>query len=186
MKAIRVHAYGGPEQLQFEDAPLPSCGANDLLVRVVAAGVNPVDWKIRSGAMAHGLPKTFPFTPGSDAAGVVDAVGGAVTGFKPGDEVFFYAEFARGGTYAEYVAVDASQVALKPRTLVFAASAALPAPGQAAWTALFDTAQIERGMRVLIRGGAGALGSIAVQLAKGAGAHVIATASGDSVALRCV
>ena len=136
--------------------------------------------------MAHGLPKTFPFTPGSDAAGVVDAVGGAVTGFKPGDEVFFYAEFARGGTYAEYVAVDASQVALKPRTLVFAASAALPAPGQAAWTALFDTAQIERGMRVLIRGGAGALGSIAVQLAKGAGAHVIATASGDSVALRCV
>jgi NADPH:quinone reductase-like Zn-dependent oxidoreductase len=183
MKAIRVHAYGGPEQLQFEDAPLPPCGANDLLVRVVAAGVNPVDWKIRSGAMAQGLPKTFPFTPGSDAAGVVDAVGGSVAGFGPGDEVFFYAEFARGGTYAEYVAVDVAQVALKPRTLAFAAAAALPAPGQAAWTALIDTAQMERGMRVLIHGAAGALGSIAVQLAKDAGAHVIATASGDGLAL---
>lgn len=183
MKAIRIHAYGGPEQLQFEDVALPPCGTNDLLVRVVAAGVNPVDWKMRSGAMAKGLPKTFPFTPGSDAAGVVDAVGGSVTGFKPGDEVFFYAEFARGGTYAEYVAVDASQVALKPRTLAFAASAALPTPGQAAWTALFDTAQTERGMRVLIHGGAGALGSIAVQLAKDAGLHVITTASGDGVAL---
>jgi NADPH:quinone reductase-like Zn-dependent oxidoreductase len=122
-------------------------------------------------------------TLGWDAAGVVDAVGGSVTAFKPGDEVCFYAEFARGGTYAEYVAVDASQVALKPRTLAFAAAAALPMAGQAAWTALVDNAQIERGMRVLIHGGAGALGSVAVQLAKDAGLHVIATASGDGVAL---
>lgn len=183
MKSIRIHAYGGPEQMQFEDAPLPACGANDLLVRVVAAGINPVDWKIRSGAMAHALPKTFPLTLGSDAAGVVEAVGGSVAGFRPGDEVYFYAEFARGGTYAEYVAVDASQAALKPRTLAFAAAAALPAPAQAAWTALIDTAQIERGRRVLIHGGAGALGSIAVQLAKEAGAQVTATAGGDGIAL---
>ena len=183
MKAIRIHAYGGPEQMQLNEAPVPACGANDVLVRVVAAGINPIDWKIRSGAMAHGLPKTFPITLGSDAAGIVAAIGGAASGFSTGDEVFFYAEFARGGTYAEYVAVDASQVALKPRTVAFATAAALPTPGQAAWTALFDTAQIGRGMRVLIHGGAGALGSVAVQLAKQQGLHVIATASGEGVAL---
>ena len=183
MKAIRIHAYGGPEQIQLDDAPVPACGANDVLVRVVAAGVNPVDWKFRAGVMAQAVPKASPITLGFDAAGAVAAVGSTSSGFKTGDEVFFYAEFARGGTYAEYVAVDASQVALKPRTLPFAAAAALPMAGQAAWTALIDTAQIERGMRVLIHGGAGALGSIAVQLAKAQGLHVMATASGEGVAL---
>jgi len=183
MKAIRIHSYGGPELMQFEDAPVPACGADDLLVRVVAAGVNPIDWKMRSGAMAAQLPKPFPITLGSDAAGTVTALGGAVRGFEVGDEVFFYAEFARGGTYAEYVAVDASQVAKKPRTVSFSTAAALPTPGQAAWTALIETAKVERGQRVLIHGGAGALGTIAVQLAKEQGARVIATASGDGVAL---
>jgi NADPH:quinone reductase-like Zn-dependent oxidoreductase len=183
MKAIRIHAYGGAEQMHLDDAPVPLCGANDVLVRVVAAGVNPIDWKIRSGAMAKGLPKPFPITLGSDGAGIVSAVGSAATGFKTGDEVFFYAEFARGGSYAEYIAVDVSQVALKPRTVPFAAAAALPTPGQAAWTALMETAKIEAGMRVLIHGGAGALGSVAVQLAKAQGLHVIATASGAGVEL---
>ena len=183
MKAIRIHAYGGPELMQLEDAPVPGCGAGDLLVRVVAAGINPIDWKVRSGLMAAQLPKPFPITLGSDAAGTVAAMGGAVRGFELGDEVFFYAEFARGGTYAEYLAVEASQVAKKPRTVSFSTAAALPTPGQAAWTALIDTAKIERGQRVLVHGGAGALGTIAVQLAKEHGAHVIATASGDGVAL---
>lgn len=183
MKAIRIHGYGGSEQMQLDNAPIPMCGANDVLVQVVAAGINPVDWKMRAGMMAQAVPKTFPITLGSDGAGVVSAVGGAATGFKTGDEVFFYAEFARGGSYAEYVAVDASQVALKPRTMPFAAAAALPTPGQAAWTALMDTAQVEPGMRVLIHGGAGALGSVAVQLAKAQGLHVIATASGAGVDL---
>ena len=183
MKAIRIHAYGGLEVMQLEDAPVPSCGASDLLVRVVAAGVNPVDWKMRLGVMAAQVPKSFPSTLGFDAAGIVTAVGGDVTGFELGDEVCFYAEFARGGTYAEYVAVDASQVATKPRTASFAAAAALPMAGQAAWTALIDTARIERGMRVLIHGGAGALGTVAVQLAKEHGALVTATASGDGLAL---
>jgi len=183
MKAIRIHAYGAPELMQLEDAPVPACGAGDLLVRVVAAGINPIDWKVRSGLMAAQLPKPFPITLGSDAAGTVAAMGGAVRGFELGDEVFFYAEFARGGTYAEYLAVEASQVAKKPRTVSFSTAAALPTPGQAAWTALIDTAKIERGQRVLVHGGAGALGTIAVQLAKEHGAHVIATASGDGVAL---
>ena len=183
MKAIRIHTYGGPELMQLEDAPVPACGAGDLLVRVVTAGVNPIDWKMRSGVMAAQMPKTFPMTLGSDAAGVVTAVGGAVSGFELGDEVFFYAEFARGGTYAEYVAVNANQVAKKPRTASFANAAALPMAGQAAWTALIETGQVERGMRVLIHGGGGALGMTAVQLAKERGAHVTATASGDGLVL---
>ncbi|MFG6449594.1 NADP-dependent oxidoreductase [Roseateles sp. BYS180W] len=182
MKAIRIHAYGGPEQLQLDDIPVPDCGANDVLVRVVAAGVNPLDWKIRSGAMAQAMPRTFPFTLGCDAAGVVVAVGGAVSGFKPGDEVFFFADLQRG-CYAQYVAVDAAQVAHKPSTVTFATAAALPVAGQAAWTALMDAAQIERGMRVLIHGGAGALGSVAVQLAKAQGLHVTTTASGAGMDL---
>jgi len=183
MKAIRIHAYGGPESMQPEDAPVPACGAGDLLVRVVAAGVNPVDWKMRTGVMAPQIPKSFPITLGFDAAGIVTAVGGEVAGFELGDEVCFYAEFARGGTYAEYVAVGASQVAKKPRSASFAAAAALPMAGQAAWTALIETARVERDMRVLIHGGAGALGTVAVQLAKEHGAHVTATASGNGLAL---
>jgi len=183
MKAIRIHAYGGPELMQLEDAPVPPCGAGDLLVRVIAAGINPVDWKLRSGVMAAQIPKSFPITLGFDAAGIVTAVGGEVAGFELGDEVCFYAGFARGGTYAEFVAVDASQVAKKPSTASFAAAAALPMAGQAAWTALIETGQVERGMRVLIHGGAGALGTTAVQLAKEHGAHVTATASSSGVAL---
>jgi len=183
MKAIRIHAYGDASQMQWEEAPVPACGPNDVLVRVVAAGINPIDWKIRSGAVAQMIPKTFPFTLGSDAAGVVTAVGGAVTAFSPDDDVFFYAEFARGGTYAEYVAVDAAQVALKPRTVSFSTAAALPIPGLAAWTAVIETAQVAHGMRVLIHGAAGALGSVAVQLAKAQGAHVTATAGTADLAL---
>lgn len=183
MKAVRLHAYGGAEQMQLEDAPVPACGPRDLLVRVVAAGINPVDWKLRSGAMAKAIPKAFPFVPGQDAAGVVAAVGEQAEGFEIGDEVFFYAEFARGGTYAEYAAVEAAQAARKPRTVTFATAAALPTPGQAAWTALFESARLERGMRALIHGAAGALGTIAVQLARQHGAHVTATASGPGVEL---
>ena len=183
MKAIRIHAYGGPELMQLEDAPMPPCGAGDLLVRVVAAGVNPVDWKLRSGVMAAQIPKSFPITLGFDASGVVTAVGAEVFGFEAGDEVCFYVDFARGGSYAEYVAVHASQAAKKPHTASFATAAALPMAGQAAWTALIETGQVERGMRVLIHGGAGAVGTFAVQLAKERGAHVTATASGDGLVL---
>lgn len=183
MKTIQIQAYGSSDTMQLADAPVPECGASDLLVRVVAAGVNPIDWKIRSGAMAHGIERHFPLTLGSVAAGTVAAIGGAVTGFKSGDEVCFYAEFARGGCYAEYVAVDASQVALKPRTMSFAQAAALPMSGQAAWTALIETARIQAGMRVLIHGAAGALGSVAVQLAREVGAEVMGTASGAGLDL---
>lgn len=183
MKAIQIQTYGSADVMTLDDVPMVACEANGLLVRVVAAGVNPVDWKIRSGAMAQQLPKKFPITLGQDAAGIVVEVGSASSDFKLGDEVFFYADFMHGGTYAEYVAVAAAQVALKPHTVPFAAAAALPTAGQAAWTALFDTAKIERGMHLLVHGGAGAVGSIAVQLARHQGVHVTATASGAGVDL---
>lgn len=180
---MRVNSYGAAEQMAMEELPIPVCGPNDVLVRTIAAGINPVDWKIRSGAVTQIIPKTLPFTPGSDGAGVVVATGGAVSQFQVGDEVFFYANFARGGSYAEYVAVDASEVAKKPRTLSFASAAALPTPGQAAWTAMLEVARVTYGMRVLVHGGSGALGSIAIQLAKLRGAWVAATASSENMEL---
>ena len=183
MKAIRIQSFGAADQLELQDVPMPACGPSDIVVRVVAAGVNPVDWKIRSGAMATAFPVKAPATLGWDAAGVVSAVGAGVTRFKTGDAVFFFAEFARGGTYAEFVAVDESQVALKPRTVSFASAAAIPTPAQAAWRAIVDTAHVQSGMQVLVHGGGGPLGSVAVQLAKRAGAHVVATAGDASIAI---
>ncbi len=183
MQAIRLHSFGAAEQLELEDVPMPVHGARDVLVRVVAAGINPIDWKIRSGAVAAFFPVQPPVTLGWDAAGVVTAVGAEVDGFKAGDAVFFFAEFARGGTYAEYVAVDAAQVTLKPRTVSFAGAAALPAPALAAWRAVVDIADVRPGQKVLIHGGGGPLGSIAAQLAKQAGAHVVVTAGDTSIAI---
>ena len=181
MKAIRLHAFGDADQLRLEDAPIPVPAANEVLVRIVAAGVNPADWKIRSGRMAAAFPVKTPATLGWDGAGVVAGVGAEVTRFAPGDAVFFFADFAHGGTYAEYVAVDAAQLARKPRTLAFAAAAAVPTPAQAAWRAVVDVAQVAPGMAVLVHGAGGPLGSVAVQLAKRAGARVVATAGADSI-----
>ncbi len=183
MKAIRLHAFGAADQLELRDVPVPVAGPREVLVRVVAAGVNPVDWKIRSGAVAAAFGLEAPLTPGWDAAGVVAAVGAEVGAFKPGDAVFFYADFAHGGTYAEYVAVDAAQVALKPRTLSFAQAAAIPTPAQAAWRAVFEVADVQPGQKVLIHGGGGPLGSVAARLAHDAGAHVAVTAGDASIAI---
>ncbi len=126
MKTIRIHAHGDAHALRLEDAPLPDCAPSDLPVRVVAAGVNPIDGKIRSGAMAAVAPHALPFAWGWAASGSVTAVGSAVDGLKPGDEGFFYANFASGGNSAEFVAVDAAPVTLKPRTKNLATASALP------------------------------------------------------------
>jgi NADPH:quinone reductase-like Zn-dependent oxidoreductase len=183
MKAIRLDAFGAADVLQLQDIPAPVAGPRELLVRVVAAGVNPVDWKIRSGELAAIFGAKPPLTPGWDAAGVVAAVGSEVQAFKPGDAVYFFADFAHGGTYAELVAVDAAQVALKPRTLSFAQAAALPTPAQAAWRAIVEIANVQPGQKVLVHGGGGPLGSIAAQLARHAGAHVSVTAGEASIAI---
>lgn len=176
MKAVRLHSTGGPEVLRYEDAPKPSPGAGQALVRVFAAGVNPVDWKLASGAFP-GVPKSLPFTPGSDVSGVVESVGEGVEAFKRGDEVFAYFDLLGAGGYAEYVAVDASALALKPRTINHAEAAATPLAALTAWQALIGTAKLEPGQTVLIHGAAGGVGHFAVQIAKAKGARVIATAS---------
>lgn len=178
MKAIQIHEYGGADALKFEDAPVPTLQPDDVLIRVAAASFNPIDAKIRQGLMKDHLPKQFPIILGWDCAGVVEEIGAGVKNFKVGDEVFTMPEFARGGTYAEYVAVGENQVALKPKTLSLTESAALPMVSQTALLAL-ETAELKAGQTILIHGGAGGVGTMAIQIAKALGAKVITTASGD-------
>jgi NADPH:quinone reductase-like Zn-dependent oxidoreductase len=180
MKAVRIHNYGGPEVLQYEDAPSPRPAFGEVLIRVHAAGVNPADWKIREGHLQQLVQHNLPFILGWDVSGVIDDVGpGAVAAghFTKGDEVFSRPDSSRDGAYAEYIVVRESEVALKPKSLHHIYAAAVPLAGLTAWQALFDVAQVKRGQRVLIHGGSGGVGHFAVQFAKWKGAHVIATAS---------
>jgi len=178
MKAIRIHTYGGPEVLKYEDASRPQVSAaGEVLIRVHAAGVNPVDCAIRAGLVQEIFPVSFPWIPGWDLSGVVEEVGADVTKFNKGDEVFAIPDTTRNGAYAEYIVARESDLALKPKSLHHIRAAAVPVAAITAWNALFDTAQLQPGQRVLIHGGAGGVGHFAVQLAKRKGAHVIATAS---------
>ena len=177
MKAIRIHNYGGPEVLQYEDAPSPKLAPGEVLIRVHAAGVNPADWKVREGHFRQLVQHKFPLILGWDLSGMIEEVGPGVSKFKKGDEVFSKPDTSRDGAYAEYVVVRESEVALKPRSLHHVYAAAVPLAGITAWQALFDVAQLKRGQRVLIHGGSGGVGHFAVQFAKWKGAHVIATAS---------
>ncbi|HTF84643.1 MAG TPA: NADP-dependent oxidoreductase [Cellvibrio sp.] len=177
MKAVRIHHYGNAEVLQYEDAPVPEIGVDEVLVRVVAASVNPVDWKVREGYLQQMIPYPFPLTLGWDVSGVVAAVGDAVTDFKPGDAVYSRPDIKRNGTYAEYVAIRAAELAHKPRTISHVEAASLPLAVITAWEVLFTTAQLQAGQRVLIHAGSGGVGSLAIQLAKSCGAYVITTTS---------
>jgi NADPH:quinone reductase-like Zn-dependent oxidoreductase len=178
MKAVRIHSYGGPEVLTYEDAPRPSAGAGQVLIRVEAAGVNPVDWKIRDGALQAMLRHRLPLVLGWDVAGVVEAAGPGVTRFKPGDTVFAYLDLSRDGAYAEYAVAAEDEVATKPAAVDFVAAAALPVAALTSWQALFDQAHLAAGQKVLIHAASGGVGSVAVQLARWKGAHVVGTASG--------
>ena len=182
MKTLRIHRYGAASEMKLEDAPIPQHGPNDVLIRVAASGVNPIDWKVRAGMLAERMPFPMPLTLGWECAGTVEAVGAEVSAFKPGDTVYSMPEFSRGGTYAEYVAIDAAQVALMPRSLSFGVAASMPMTALAAWTAV-ENAQIQPGQRVLVHGGAGGVGSLLIQLAKAAGAHVTTTVSAQNAAL---
>jgi NADPH:quinone reductase-like Zn-dependent oxidoreductase len=180
MKAIRIHEYGGPEVLQYEHAPRPQPQAGEVLVRVHAAGVNPIDWKVREGHMKDFWPHKFPLILGWDLSGVVEELGrGPATArpFKIGDEVYSVPDPTRNGAYADYVVVRESELALKPNSLHHVRAAAVPLAALTAWQSLFDTAQLQPGQRVLIHGGSGGVGHFAVQLAKWKGAYVFATAS---------
>ena len=183
MKAVRIYAYGGRDQLKFEDAPMPQIGDKDVLVRVVASSINPVDWKVREGYLKDMLQYNFPFVLGWDVSGIVTSVGKAVTAFKVDDAVYSRPNIARDGTYAEFVAIDENEIALKPHTITHSSAASLPLAGITAWDVLVKAGEIKTGDRVLIHAASGGVGSLAVQLAKARGAYVIATTSTKNIAL---
>src|ERR1051325_2664286 len=174
MRAMAISEFGAPEVLKIIEAPRPEVGEHDLLIEVHAAGLNPVDTKIRRGM--HG-PKPFPFTMGRDVSGVVLEIGRRVRNFRVGDEVYASPSLARNGSCAEQVAVDDRSAALKPRRLDHIHAAALPLVTLTAWESLHERAGIHTGETVLIQAGAGGVGHIAVQLAKNHGCRVITTAS---------
>lgn len=176
MKAVVMHAYGGPEVLKVEDVPRPEPKDNEILIRVVAASVNPVDVAIRKGYLAELVGK-FPIIPGMDAAGMVEKTGSKVTRFKAGDPVFAFFTLLGEGGYAEFVAATEDEVAAKPKAISYAQAAAIGAAGSTAWEALVDEAKLRGGQTVLIHGGSGGVGHFAIQIAKARGAKVIATGS---------
>ena len=177
MKAVCIYGYGGPEVLVYEDAPCPRARDGEVLIRVHAAGINPIDWKIRDGLLKDMIPQTFPLVPGWDVSGVVESVGSGVDRLVVGDEVFSRPDVSRDGAYAEYIVVKESEVALKPKRVDHVHAAAMPMAGLTAWQSLYDTARLDAGQRVLIHGATGGVGHLAVQLAKWTGAYVIGTAA---------
>jgi NADPH:quinone reductase-like Zn-dependent oxidoreductase len=176
MKAIVIHQYGGPEVLKYEEAARPEPKDDEILIRVMAASVNPVDVAIRKGYLSR-LTNKLPLIPGMDAAGVVEKTGAKITKFKPGDPVYAFFTLADEGGYAEFAVAKEEEVALKPKPLTYERAAAVPAAGSTAWLALVDTAKLSAGQTVLIHGGSGGVGHLAIQIAKARGAKVIATAS---------
>ncbi|HEY1954544.1 MAG TPA: NADP-dependent oxidoreductase [Polyangiaceae bacterium] len=188
MKAIRVQEYGGPEVLRFEDAPDPVPGDDDVLVRVRAAGVNPVDWKVREGRLKESVKYKLPMIPGWDLSGVVVATGAKASRFLKGEEVFGRPDIARDGAYAELVTVREGTLARKPESIDHVTAAAVPLTALTAWQALFDAApgfqgaHLQPGQTVLVHAASGGVGTFAVQLAKNHGARVIGTCSTDNVA----
>ena len=182
MQAMVITAFGGPEVFAAAELPRPRPGPGELLVRVLAASVNPVDYKIRqAGAWAQVRP---PAVIGYDAAGVVEEVGPGVKDFAPGAKVFYTPRIiGRAGTYAQYHVVDADIVVEKPEDLTFLEAASLPLAGGTAWDAVVRLAAVRPGETVLVHAGAGGVGSLAVQLARLAGARVLATARGSNADL---
>ena len=176
MKAVVVNQYGGPEVLKYQDAPRPEPKDDEILVRVMAAGVNPVDSYVRQGRFGKG---NLPMIIGSDIAGVVEKTGATAKKFKPGDAVYCYLSVMRGGGYAEFAIARESETALKPKNIDFITAAAVPLAGTTAWQALIDSGKIEKGQTVLIHGGSGGVGSFAIPIAKARGTKVIATASSE-------
>lgn len=177
MKAVRLYSYGGPAVLVYEDAPVPHPGAGEVRVKVHAAGVNPVDWKIREGYYRERMRHVLPLIPGWDVSGTVEAPGPGVTRFRAGDAVFSRPDIALNGAYAEYIIVRETELARKPATLDHLHCAAIPLAALTAWQSLFGAGQLTAGQRVLIHAAAGGVGHFAVQLARWKGAEVIGTAS---------
>lgn len=177
MKAIILTAFGGVENLQLQEVPVPAVDAGELLVRVIATSINPLDYQIRRGDYPDAVP--LPAVIGHDVSGVVERVGAGVRDFKPGDEVFYTPKIfgPKGGSYAEFNVVPQDLVTHKPRNLTHAEAASITLVGGTAWEALVSRARLQPAETVLIHGGAGGVGSIAIQLAKTMGARVLTTCS---------
>jgi NADPH:quinone reductase-like Zn-dependent oxidoreductase len=176
MLAIRVYDYGDADQLVLEEVEVPKPAKGEILIKVYAAGVNPVDWKMRKTRWPD-RPMTFPYTPGIDVAGTIEATGPGVKRFKVGQAVF-----GRGaGSYAEFAIAPEQGLALKPDNISFDQAAATPIGGRTAWIALFVIADLQEGQQLLMHGAAGGVGTFAVQLGRWKGAHVIGTASSSNI-----
>jgi NADPH:quinone reductase-like Zn-dependent oxidoreductase len=181
MKAVVILKYGSPARLEYTDVARPTPGDGELLVRVHAAGVNPIDDKVRAGLLSEFMHYSMPLIVGWDVAGVVESTGKNVTRFKSGDAIFAYMNLKLPGAYAEYAIVRESEACPKPAKLSFVEAAAVPLAAMTAWQALVDTAKLEKGQTVLIHGAAGGVGTFAVQIAKARGARVIGTSSPKSL-----
>ncbi|PWW38919.1 MULTISPECIES: NADP-dependent oxidoreductase [Paenibacillus] len=177
MKAVVINQYGSKEELVEQEVNKPSAEANQVVVKLEATSINPIDWKLREGYLKEMFDWEFPIILGWDAAGVITEIGSNVTKWKVGDRVFSRPETTRFGTYAEYTAVDEHLLAKLPDSISYEEAAAVPLAGLTAWQALFTHGHLKEGESVLIHAGAGGVGIYAIQLAKYAGAHVITTAS---------
>ncbi|MCG8425019.1 MAG: NADP-dependent oxidoreductase [Proteobacteria bacterium] len=183
MQAWFIRAYGDNDVVELGDVAKPDPGPRDVLIEMRAASVNPIDWKIRNGMLKRLIPYQFPLILGNDLAGVVAGKGDEVSEFEVGDEVYARPDKLRIGTFAEFIAVRADEVAKKPRNLSLVEASSLPLVGLTAWQAMIDIAGVEPGHKVLIQAGAGGVGTFAIQLARHLGAHVATTASEPKHAL---
>lgn len=183
MKAIRIHEFGGPEVLKTEEVPVPEPAADEVLVKIYATSVNPVDWKIRDGQRKERFPVNLPLILGWDVSGVVQQAGNAVRNLKPGDEVYGRPDPTRNGTYAEYITVRANELGKRPLSIPHTQSAAVPMAALTAWQGLFDHGKLQQGQKVLIHAASGGVGTFALQFAKWKGAYVIGTTSGKNADL---
>jgi NADPH:quinone reductase-like Zn-dependent oxidoreductase len=177
MKAIVIHSYGGREVLVSEDMPITEITDDEVLIRVHAAGINPVDWKVRAGYLKEMLPYEFPLILGWDVSGTVAKAGSKVTRLAVGDEVYALADISRNGSYADFIAVKADGAALKPDSIDHVHAASVPLAALTAWQSIFTAAALSEGQKILIHAAAGGVGSFAVQFARWKGAHVLGTAS---------
>jgi NADPH:quinone reductase-like Zn-dependent oxidoreductase len=177
MKTVRIHEYGNADVLHIEEMPVPQIASDELLIKIHAASVNPVDWMVREGYMKDMHLHKLPLTLGQDFSGTVEKVGSSVKGFKVGDDVFGRPSIDKDGSYAEFIEVKANEVALMPKTITYDEAATLPVAGTTAWETLINRAKIKKGQRVLILGSSGGVGSLAVQIAKNKECYVIGTTS---------
>jgi len=181
MKAIRIHESGGPDVLDLEDIAIPQPADDEVLIKVYASSVNPVDQKIFAGESQQKFPTKFPLTIGWDVSGVIQTVGSKVHHFSIGDEVYGRPFPTTNGAFAEYVVIKANQISPKPKSLDHINAAAVPLAGLTAWQGLFKYGKLQKGQKVLIHAASGGVGSFAVQFAKWKGAYVIGTGAAENL-----